>query len=240
VAIVRRPGNVVTSQTVPSPSGRPAPSGQAVISIVLVDDHAIVRQGIRSILERHPQMRVVGEAATSQEAMAVVSGTRPRIVLLDLKLSTSSDTEGLELCQKLTSTYSDTAVLVLTTLMDDQLVVRAIRSGASGYVVKDVDTRELVRAIQAVSQGESAFDSRSAAAMVRSLNARSPLESKQLTEREREVLSLLARGLSNRAIGKRLYISETTAKFHVGNIIRKLNVSRRAEAVYAASKMGLI
>jgi two-component system, NarL family, response regulator DevR len=211
-----------------------------VVSIVLVDDHAILRQGIRSILERHPHMRVVGEAATSQEAMAVVSSTRPRIVLLDLKLSTSSDTEGLELCLKLTSTYPGTAVLVLTTFMDDQLVVRAIRSGASGYVVKDVDTRELVRAIQAVSQGESAFDSRSAAAMVRSLNARSTLESKQLTQREREVLSLLARGLSNRDIGKRLYISETTAKFHVGNIIRKLNVSRRAEAVYAASKMGLI
>jgi len=228
------------SSTITSPGGRPAPSGQAVISIVLVDDHAIVRQGIRSILERHPQLSVVGEAGTSQEAMAVVAGTRPRIVLLDLKLSTSSDTEGLELCQKLTSTYPDTAVLVLTTLMDDQLVVRAIRNGARGYVVKDVDTRELVGAIQAVSQGESAFDSRSAAAMVRSLNARSPMESKQLTEREREVLSLLARGLSNRDIGKRLYISETTAKFHVGNIIRKLNVSRRAEAVYAASKMGLI
>jgi two-component system, NarL family, response regulator DevR len=211
-----------------------------VVSIVLVDDHAIVRQGIRSILERHPQMSVVGEAATSEEAMRVVSQTRPRIVLLDLKLSASSDTEGLDLCQQLTSTYPGTAVLVLTTLMDDQLVVRAIRSGASGYVVKDVDTRELVNAIQAVSQGESAFDSRSAAAMVRSLNARSPLESKQLTEREREVLSLLARGLSNRDIGKRLYISETTAKFHVGNIIRKLGVTRRAEAVYAASKMGLI
>jgi DNA-binding NarL/FixJ family response regulator len=229
-----------TRPTLPTTGGRTPPPGQAVINIVLVDDHAIVRQGIRSILERHPQMSVVGEAATSQEAMAVVAVTRPRIVLLDLKLSTSSDTEGLELCQKLTSTYPETAVLVLTTLMDDQLVVRAIRSGASGYVVKDVDTRELVRAIQAVSQGESAFDSRSAAAMVRSLNARSPLESKQLTEREREVLSLLARGLSNRDIGKRLYISETTAKFHVGNIIRKLNVTRRAEAVYAASKMGLI
>lgn len=230
----------MTSPTIPSQGSRPPPSGQGVISIVLVDDHAILRQGIRSILERHPQMSVVGEAATSQQAMAVVSSTRPRIVLLDLKLSTSSDTEGLELCQKLTSTYPDTAVLVLTTFMDDQLVVRAIRSGARGYVVKDVDTRELVRAIQAVSQGESAFDSRSAAAMVRSLNARSPLESKQLTEREREVLSLLAHGLSNRDIGKRLYISETTAKFHVGNIIRKLNVSRRAEAVYAASKMGMI
>jgi DNA-binding NarL/FixJ family response regulator len=230
----------MTTPTIPSPGGRPPPTGQAVVSIVLVDDHAIVRQGIRSILERHPQMCVVGEAATSQEAMKVVAYARPRIVLLDLKLSPSSDTEGLELCQKLTSTYPDTAVLVLTTFMDDQLVVRAIRSGARGYVVKDVDTRELVRAIQAISQGESAFDSRSAAAMVRSLNARSPVESKQLTEREREVLSLLARGLSNRDIGKRLYISETTAKFHVGNILRKLNVSRRAEAVYAASKTGLI
>jgi two-component system response regulator DevR len=230
----------MTSRTIPSPGGRPAPSGQAVISIVLVDDHAIVRQGIRSILERHPQMCVVGEAATSQEAIAVVSGSGARIVLLDLKLSTSSDTEGLELCKKLTSTYPDTAVLVLTTLVDDQLVVRAIRSGASGYVVKDVDTRELVSAIQAVSQGESAFDSRSAAAMVRSVNAQSPLERKQLTDREREVLSLLGRGLSNRDIGRQLYISETTAKFHVGHIIRKLNVSRRAEAVYAASKMGLI
>lgn len=230
----------MTTPTVPTHGGRPPPTGQAVVSIVLVDDHAIVRQGIRSILERHPQMCVVGEAATSDEAMAVVSYARPRIVLLDLKLSPSSDTEGLELCQKLTSTYPDTAVLVLTTFMDDQLVVRAIRSGARGYVVKDVDTRELVRAIQAISQGESAFDSRSAAAMVRSLNARSPVESKQLTEREREVLSLLARGLSNRDIGKRLYISETTAKFHVGNILRKLKVSRRAEAVYAASKTGLI
>lgn len=231
---------MMTGPSVPSPGGRPPPSEQGVISIVLVDDHAIVRQGIRSILERHPQMVVVGEAATSQEAMGVVSSTRPRIVLLDLKLSTSSDTEGLDLCQQLTSTYPAIAVLVLTTLMDDQLVVRAIRGGASGYVVKDVDTRELVRAIQAVSQGESAFDSRSAAAMVRSLNARSPLQSKQLTEREREVLALLARGLSNRDIGKRLYISETTAKFHVSNIIHKLSVTRRAEAVYAATKMGLI
>jgi DNA-binding NarL/FixJ family response regulator len=230
----------MTTPTIQSSSGRLPPSGQTVVSIVLVDDHAIVRQGIRSILERHPQMSVVGEAATSEEAMKVVALTRPRIVLLDLKLSTSSDTEGLELCQRLTSAYADIAVLVLTTLIDDQLVVRAIRSGASGYVVKDVDTRELVNAILAVGRGESAFDARSAAAMVRSLNSRSPLESKQLTEREREVLSLLARGLSNREIGKRLYVSTTTAKFHVGNIIHKLNVTRRAEAVYAASKMGLI
>lgn len=217
-----------------------APVDAEPVTIVLVDDHGILRQGLRSVLERDPQLRVVGEAASSEEAMAVVSRTRPQIVLLDLKLSTSSDTEGLALCQRLTSTYPDVAVLVLTTFLEDQLVVRAIQNGASGYVVKDVDTSELVRAIRAVSRGESAFDSRSAAAMVRSLSSRSPVASKQLTEREREVLSLLARGLSNREIGHRLYISETTAKFHVGNIMRKLEVSRRAEAVYTASKMGII
>lgn len=217
-----------------------APGAAEPITIVLVDDHGILRQGLRSVLERDPQLRVVGEAASSAEAMAVVSRTSPHIVLLDLKLSSSSDIEGLALCQQLTSTYTGVAVLVLTTFLQDQLVVRAIQNGASGYVVKDVDTSELVRAIRAVSRGESAFDSRSAAAMVRSLSSRSPIASKQLTERELEVLSLLARGLSNREIGRRLYISETTAKFHVGNIMRKLEVSRRAEAVYAASKMGII
>ena len=217
-----------------------APGAAEPITIVLVDDHGILRQGLRSVLERDPQLRVVGEAASSAEAMAVVSRTRPHIVLLDLKLSSSSDIEGLALCQQLTSTYTGVAVLVLTTFLQDQLVVRAIQNGASGYVVKDVDTSELVRAIRAVSRGESAFDSRSAAAMVRSLSSRSPIASKQLTERELEVLSLLARWLSNREIGRRLYISETTAKFHVGNIMRKLEVSRRAEAVYAASKMGII
>jgi DNA-binding NarL/FixJ family response regulator len=105
--------------------------------------------------------------------------------------------------------------------------------------VKDVDTTELVRAIRAVSRGESAFDARSASAMVRSLSGGVP-ERERLTERELDVLRLLARGLSNRAIGGELYISETTVKFHVGNLMRKLVVSRRAEAVYAATKLGLL
>jgi DNA-binding NarL/FixJ family response regulator len=220
-------------------SARAALDAQPV-TIVLVDDHAIVRQGLRSVLERDPQLRVVGEAADSDEALTVVGVAHPHIVLLDLKLSTSFDTEGLTLCRRLTSAYPQVAVLVLTTFVEDQLVVQAIQNGAKGYVVKDVDTSELVRAIRAVSRGESAFDSRSAAAMVRNLKAGSAADSSKLTEREREVLGLLARGLSNRDIGRRLFISETTAKFHVGNIMRKLDVSRRAEAVYAASKLGII
>jgi DNA-binding NarL/FixJ family response regulator len=211
-----------------------------VIDLVLVDDHAIVRQGLRSVLEREGDLRVVGEAGSSAQAMAVVATSRPRIVLLDLRLSPSTDTEGIELCAKLTAVHPEVAVLVLTTVIDDHLVLEAIHNGARGYVVKEVDTSELVRAIRAVSRGESAFDSRSAAAMVRGINAETAGESRHLTAREQEVLRLLARGLSNRAIGKQLYISETTAKFHVSNIMRKLQVTRRAEAVYVASKEGFI
>jgi two-component system response regulator DevR len=222
--------------------GPAAPVGQDTdtIDIVLVDDHAIVRQGLRSVLEREADLRVVGEAGTSAQALAVVATSRPRIVLLDLRLSPSSDNEGIELCARLTQAHPDVSVLVLTTVIDDHLVLDAIHKGARGYVVKEVDTSELVRAIRAVSRGESAFDSRSAAAMVRGINAETAGESRHLTEREHDVLRLLARGLSNRAIGRQLFISETTAKFHVCNIMRKLQVSRRAEAVYVASKEGFI
>ncbi|MFI9028351.1 response regulator [Streptomyces sp. NPDC053560] len=218
--------------------GAPAASPTARVRVVLVDDHAIVRQGLRSILEREPDLEIVGEASTAAEATAVTDRTRPDIVLLDLKLSTGADAEGLELCARLTGRHPGLAVLVLTTFLDDALVVGAIQHGARGYVVKDVDTTELLRSIRAVARNESAFDSRSAAAMVRSL--RPPADRPVFTERELRVLELLAKGLSNRDIGSRLYISETTVKFHVRNIMRKLDAASRAEAVYEASKMGVI
>ncbi|UAL30819.1 response regulator transcription factor [Nocardioides rotundus] len=221
---------------VPSPT-EAAPD---VVGIMLVDDHAIVRQGLRSILDREDDLAVVAEASTADEALTVLGRVQPRIVLLDLKLSTSSDTEGLELCEQLVERNPDLGILVLTTFLDEQLVMRAIRAGAKGYVVKDVDTSGLIRAIRDVARGGSAFDPRSAAAMVRGLHAPQPEESQQLTGREREVIALLARGFSNGQIGEQLYISETTAKFHVGNILRKLGVTRRAEAVYEATKLGLI
>ena len=208
------------------------------MGIVLVDDHAIVRQGLRSILERERDLRIVGEASTADEAMAVVERTRPAVVLLDLKLSTGADSQGLELCSRLTTRYPSLGVLVLTTFLDDNLVAQAIHRGARGYVIKDVDTTELVKAIRAVVRNESAFDSRSAAAMVRSLRLQP--DQPALTERELKVMELLAHGLSNKDIGKQLYISETTVKFHVRNLMRKLNAATRAEAVYEASKLGLI
>lgn len=211
----------------------------AEVRIVLVDDHAIVRQGLRAVLEREQDLAVVGEASTAGEALAVVGRCDPLVVLLDLKLSCGDDTEGLQLCEELTRSHRDVGVLVLTTFLEDNLVVEALRRGARGYVVKDVDTTELVRSIRAVARRETAFDSRSAAAMAHSLSGNQET-APDLTQRELRVLELLARGLSNREIGGQLYISETTVKFHVRNIMRKLSVSSRAEAVYAASKTGLI
>ena len=214
------------------------------IRLVIVDDHAIVRQGLRSILEREPDIEVVGEAASAGEALDLVAASRPHIVLLDLKLSAGSDVAGLTLCGQLTASTPAPGVLVVTTFLDQQLVLEAIQRGARGYVLKDVDAVALVAAIRAVRRGESAFDSHSATMVVRSLAAPAPspvaATGPGLTAREREVLTLLARGLSNEAIGRELYISATTAKFHVGNVMRKLAVSRRAEAVYAGSKLGLI
>ena len=168
--------------------------------IVLVDDHAIMRQGLKAVLEREDDLRIVGEAGTPADAVATVAASRPHIVLLDLKLTAGPQTDGLDVCRRLTAAHPGLGVLVLTTFAEDRLVVESVQAGARGYVVKDVDTTELVRAIRAVSRGESAFDARSASAMVRSLSGGVP-ERERLTERELDVLRLLAHGLSNRAIG---------------------------------------
>ena len=210
---------------------------RATVTIVLIDDHAILRQGLRSLLEREHDLQVVGEASSPGEALAVVQRTRPTIVLLDMKLSPGSDNDGLGLCAQLTKRYPGLGVLVLSTFVDDALVVSAIQHGACGYVVKDVDTQELVRAIRLVAQNGSAFDSRSAAAMMRSIHA--PQARSPLTERELSVLRLVANGLSNKGIAAELYLSETTVKFHVRNIMRKLDAASRAEAVYKATRNGL-
>jgi len=217
------------------PTGQQA-DGEALVTIVLIDDHAILRQGLRSLLEREHDLQVVGEASSPGEALAVVQRTRPAIVLLDMKLSPGSDNDGLGLCTQLTKRYPGLGVLVLSTFVDDALVVSAIQHGACGYVVKDVDTQELVRAIRLVAQNGSAFDSRSAAAMMRSIHA--PQAPSPLTQRELSVLRLVANGLSNRGIAAHLYLSETTVKFHVRNIMRKLDATSRAEAVYKATKNG--
>lgn len=217
------------------------------IRVGIVDDHSVVRQGLRALLDRQPDLRVVGEAASAPAALAMVAQARPDVVLLDLKLSADRDGDGLRVCAAVTERFSDSRVLVLTTFADEWLILEAIKQGAHGYVLKDVEVAELVRAVRAVHRGESAFDPRSASAVVQWMRGsgvrgrRGPgVPAQQITPREREILALLARGLSNGAIGQRLYISGTTVKFHVGNVMQKLGARRRAEAVYAASKMGLI
>jgi two-component system response regulator DevR len=232
------------------------------IRIGIVDDHCVVRQGLRALLDRQPDLRVIGEAASAPEALAMVAQARPDVVLLDLKLSVDRDGEGLRVCSAVTERFPDSRVLVLTTFADKWMILEAIRQGAHGFLLKDVEVSELVRAIRAVYRSESAFDSRSASAVVQWMHGsavrgsavrgsavrgsaaggrRGPgVPAQQITPREREILALLARGLSNTAIGQRLYISGTTVKFHVGNVMQKLGARRRAEAVYAASKMGLI
>ena len=217
-----------------------APVGAPPLRLVIVDDHAIIRHGLRAMLERDGQMVVVGEAGTPVEARTAVRETRPDVVLLDLKLGDDDDA-GLAVCRQLTADDHKVRCLVLTTFLNERLVVEAIRSGAKGYVLKDVDVDALVRSIRAVHLGESAFDSHAAAVVVRSLAGEPPAECAVVfTARESEVVRLLAHGQSNRQIGQALFISETTVKFHVHNVMEKLGVRRRAEVVYRSGQLGLL
>ena len=214
-------------------------SAVSVARVMLVDDHAIVRRGLRSILELEPDISVVAEAGGRSEALRLLDRVQPDVILLDLKLSADLDAEGLELCSEIMAHRPGSRVVILSTFLDENLLNQSLRRGAKAYVLKEVDLVELVRIIRAVSRGESGFDSRSAE-MMRALVAHSgDSPESDLTAREREVIGLLAHGLTNREIGTRMFVSESTAKFHVHNVMRKLGVRRRAEVAYAAGKLGL-
>ena len=217
-----------------------APAETRSTRLVIVDDHAIIRQGLRTILERDADMVVVAEASTPEEARAAVRDHAPDVVLLDLKLGDDDDA-GLSVCRQLMADDPTVRVLVLTTFIDERRVVEAIKGGAKGYVLKDVDGDDLVRSIRAVHAGESAFDSHAAAVVDKSMvGPTTPEPAVLFTSRESEVVRLLAHGLSNRQIGQSLLISETTVKFHVHNVMGKLGVKRRAEVVYRSGQLGLL
>ena len=217
-----------------------SPEPAAPARVLLVDDHAIVRRGLRSILELESDISVVAEASGRSDALAAIDRAQPDIVLLDLKLSSDHDAEGLELCSEILERRPDSNVVILSTFLNEDLLNQALRRGAKAYVLKEVDVVELVRIIRAVSRGGTAFDGRSAA-LVRALVAGEHASSEPaFTDREREVTRLLARGLTNREIGGRIFVSESTAKFHVRNVMRKLGVHSRAEVAYAAGKRGLL
>jgi DNA-binding NarL/FixJ family response regulator len=208
--------------------------------VLLVDDHAIVRRGLRSILELEPDICVVAEAGGWDDALRALERARPDVILLDLKLSPGRSADGLELCGEILRRRPDSQIVVLSTFLDAELLNQALRRGAKAYVLKEVDVGELVRIIRAVARGESGFDSRSAA-LVRAIAAGTAAGPEpSLTDREQQVVELVARGLTNREIGLEMFVSESTAKFHVRNVMRKLAVRRRAEVAYAAGERGLL
>jgi DNA-binding NarL/FixJ family response regulator len=198
-------------------------------------------RGLRSILELEPDISVVAEAGGWSEALRALERATPDVILLDLKLSSDHDTEGLELCGEIVRRRPQSNVVILSTFLNESLLNQSLRRGAKAYVLKEVDVVELVRIIRRVYRGESGFDGRSAE-MVRALVAgERGGGDPDFTQREREVTELIANGLTNAdEIGRRIFVSESTAKFHVRNVMRKLGVHSRAEVAYAAGRRGLL
>ncbi|HET9082090.1 MAG TPA: response regulator transcription factor [Trebonia sp.] len=212
----------------------------APVRILVVDDHTIVRQGLRSILDLEPDFTVVGEAATAEQAIEQTALLRPDVVLLDLMLSDRAPAEGLDVCAELREKYDDVSVVVLTTFVDERLMLGALRRGANGYALKDVDAVELARIIRSVHGGQSAFDPRSAKLVVRSLTSQPGPPAGVLSERELEVVRLVAQGATNQRVARELFVSESTVKYHLRTAMRKLGASDRTELVYRASARGLL
>ncbi|WP_433598339.1 response regulator [Nocardia sp. CA-135953] len=208
-----------------------------MISVFLVDDHQIVRRGVKDLIETEPDLEVVGEAGTVSQALARIPALRPQVVVLDVRLP---DGNGIELCRELLNQHPELRCLILTSFTDEQAMLDAILAGASGYVVKDIDTLELVEAIREVGAGKSLLDNRAAAALMAKL--REEAEAKTgplatLTEQERTLLDLLGEGLTNRQIASRMFLAEKTVKNYVSRLLTKLGVERRTQAAVLASKL---
>jgi two-component system response regulator DegU len=208
------------------------------IRILLCEDQTLVRHGLRTILELEPGMAVVGEAADGEEAVQRARELRPDIVLMDIQMPRRS---GVEATALITAACPQTRVIVLTTFDYEEFVFDAVKAGAMGYLLKDVPVPELMDTIRRVHAGESFIQPRVASKLLLEFGRRSrtPAE-EELTEREREVLSLLAAGASNREIGARLYLAEGTVKNHVSNILSKLHAANRTHAVSLAREQGLL
>jgi DNA-binding NarL/FixJ family response regulator len=208
------------------------------IRILLCEDQTLVRHGLRTILELEPGMAVVGEAADGEEAVQRALELRPDIVLMDIQMPRRS---GVEATALITAACPQTRVIVLTTFDYEEYVFEAVKAGAMGYLLKDVPVPELMDTIRRVHAGESFIQPRVASKLLLEFGRRSrtPAED-ELTEREREVLSLLAAGASNREIGARLYLAEGTVKNHVSNILSKLHAANRTHAVSLAREQGLL
>jgi DNA-binding NarL/FixJ family response regulator len=209
-----------------------------VIRVVIADDHAVVRQGLRTFLDLQDDVEVVGEAADGEAAVAVAERTAPDVVLLDLVMP---GVDGLAALRRLRARAPEARVVVLTSFGDDERILAALRAGAAGYLLKDAEPAELVRAIRTADAGHAPLSPAVASRVVESLaNDGGRAGADELTAREREVLGLIARGRSNKVIARELGVAEKTVKTHVSHILAKLGLSDRTQAALYAVRQGVV
>lgn len=210
------------------------------IHILVADDHPLFREGVRAMLHREPEIHIVGEATTGAEAIARAQELKPDVILMDLHMP---EVNGIEATRTIVHGAPETRILVLTMFEDDDSVFAALRAGARGYLLKGADKAEVVRAIQAVAQGEAIFGPRIAQRLMTvfatDVQALLPPPLPELTDREREILTLIAAGSSNTAIAQQLVVSLKTVRNHVSNIFSKLQIVDRQAAVSRARDAGL-
>jgi DNA-binding NarL/FixJ family response regulator len=208
--------------------------------IVLVDDHEVVRLGIKALLERHPHFEVVGEAGTAKEALEQVERLLPDVVLMDIRLPGAS---GVEATEQITNSFPEIKVIMLTSYAEDDMLFSAIRAGASGYVLKQIGAEDLIKAIEAVGRGEALLDpvvtQRVFQEVRRAVKDEEASAFVNLSQQEKHVLLLVSEGRTNREIAKTLFLGEGTVRNYVSSILSKLGVSNRAEAAAYAVEHSL-
>ncbi|MEU7005165.1 response regulator transcription factor [Streptomyces sp. NPDC046332] len=216
------------------------PTATARTRVFLVDDHEVVRRGLRDLIDDEPDMEVVGEAATADQALARGPALRPDVAVLDVRLP---DGDGISVCRELRARMPELACLMLTSFDDEDALLDAIMAGAAGYVLKQIQGSDLVSAVRTVATGQSMLDPATTARLMDSLRApeaAKPPEHERLavlSDRERSVLDLIGEGLTNRQIAKRLYLSEKTVKNHISRLLGKLGVERRVQAAVIAAQV---
>lgn len=208
--------------------------------ILIVDDHEVVRLGLKALLEQHPHFEVIAEAANAKEAIEKVERYIPDVVLMDIRLPGAS---GIEACEEITENFPDTKVIMLTSYAEDEMLFSAIRSGASGYVLKQIAAEDLVKAIEAVGRGEGLLDpavtQRVFQEVKRAVREEEASAFANLSQQEKHVLLLVSEGRTNREIAKTLFLGEGTVRNYVSSILSKLGVSNRAEAAAYAVEHSL-
>ncbi|WAX76466.1 response regulator [Streptomyces sp. KMM 9044] len=214
------------------------PGSDRPVQVFLLDDHEVVRRGVHDLLNDEPDITVVGEAATVEQALARVPALRPDVAVLDVRLP---DGDGVTVCRELRSTLPDLACLMLTSFDEEEALLDSIMAGASGYVLKQIQGSDLVTAVRTVASGQSLLDPSATTRLMARLRQEKEPEKEQevlpgLTEREREILALIGEGLTNRQIGQRLYLAEKTVKNHISRLLAKLGVERRIQAAVIATQ----